>query len=104
MLIVTGSVTARPETFEALLRAALDHVHRSRTEPGCVAHSVYADCEDPLKLFFYEEWADRPALDAHFAQPGSNAFMAAVRQLAARSTPLRILPLEERRYPYDRRR
>jgi quinol monooxygenase YgiN len=103
MLIVTGSVTARPETFDALLRAALDHVHRSRAEPGCVAHGVYADCEDPLKLFFYEEWADRPALDAHFAQAGSNAFMAAVRELAARSTPLKIMPLAERRYPYDRR-
>ena len=97
MLIVTGSVTARPETSEALLRAALDHVRRSRTEPGCLSHGVYADCEDPLRLFFYEEWADRPALDAHFAQAGSQAFMAAVRELAARSTAVRILPIEERR-------
>jgi quinol monooxygenase YgiN len=97
MLIVTGSVTARPETSEALLRAALDHVRRSRTEPGCLSHGVHADCEDPLRLFFYEEWADRPALDAHFAQPGSQAFMAAVRELAERSTPVRILPIEERR-------
>ncbi len=40
MIIVTGSVTARPETFEALLRASLDHVHRSRTEDGCLVHSV----------------------------------------------------------------
>ena len=29
------------------------------------------DCEDPLRLVFYEEWADRAALDAHFAQAGS---------------------------------
>ncbi|WP_372781907.1 putative quinol monooxygenase [Phenylobacterium sp.] len=96
MLIVTGSVTARPETFEALRRAALDHVARSRTEPGCLTHSVHVDCEEPLKLFFYEEWADRAALDTHFAQPGSGAFMRAVRELAAAGTRVRILPVEDR--------
>ena len=104
MLVVTGTVIAKPDTFEALLEAALAHVARSRLEPGCLTHSVHIDAEDPLRLFFYEEWADRPALDAHFEQKGSQAFMAAVRALAARSTPLRIMPLEERRYPYDRRR
>ena len=80
MLIVTGSVTARTDTFEALLEAALAHVARSRTEPGCLIHSVHVDCEDPMRLFFYEEWE----------------FMAAVRELAQASTRVRILPVEAR--------
>jgi quinol monooxygenase YgiN len=96
MLIVTGSVTAKPETFQALRDAALAHTRRSRTEPGCLRHSVHVDCEDPLRLFFYEEWADRAALDAHFAQQGSNDFMAAVRELAASSTRVKILPIADR--------
>jgi quinol monooxygenase YgiN len=96
MLVVTGTVTARPDTFEALREAALAHVARSRTEPGCLGHSVHVDCEDPLTLFFYEEWADRAALDTHFAQSGSQAFMASVRELAARSTRMKILPIVER--------
>jgi quinol monooxygenase YgiN len=96
MLIVTGSVTARPDTFEALRRAALDHVSRSRTEPGCLTHGVATDCEAPLRLIFYEEWADRAALDAHFAQPGSIGFMRDPRELSASSTPVRILPVEDR--------
>jgi len=96
MLVVTGSVTARPESFEALRQAALDHVHRSRTEPGCLTHSVQVDCEDPLRLVFYEEWADRAALDVHFAQAGSLHFMRAVRELGATSTRVRILPVEDR--------
>jgi quinol monooxygenase YgiN len=99
MLIVTGSVTARPETFDALRQAALDHVARSRTEPGCVRHGVAADCEEPLRLVFYEEWADRAALDAHFAQAGSLDFMRAVRDLSAASTRVRILPVEARPAP-----
>jgi quinol monooxygenase YgiN len=96
MLVVTGRVTARPDTFEALREAALAHVARSRTEPGCLRHGVHVDCEDPLSLFFYEEWADRASLDTHFAQEGSSAFMAAVRELAASSTRVKILPIVER--------
>lgn len=96
MLIVTGSVTAKPETFDALLEAALAHVARSRAEAGCVSHSVHIDCETPMRLFFYEEWADRPALDAHFAQQGSHEFMKAVRELCASSTRVKILPVTPR--------
>jgi len=96
MLIVTGSVTAKPETFDALLEAALAHVARSRGEPGCLMHGVHVDSEDPMRLFFYEEWVDRAALDAHFAEECSLAFMAAVRELCASSTRVRILPVEPR--------
>ncbi len=83
MIIVTGSVTARPETFDELRQASLDHVHRSRTEPGCISHSVQVDCENPLRLFFFERWSDMAALKTHFVQPGSGQFMASVRSLAA---------------------
>ncbi|HEY0649838.1 putative quinol monooxygenase [Phenylobacterium sp.] len=96
MLVVTGRVTARPETFAALREAALAHVARSRAEPGCLKHSVHVDCEDPLTLFFYEEWADRAALDTHFARTGSHEFMTAIRELAATSTRVKVLPIVER--------
>ena len=96
MLVVTGSVTARPDSFEALLEAAVAHTQRSRAEPGCVSHAVHVDCENPLRLFFYEEWADRAVLDLHFAQAGSLEFMATVRELAASSTRVKILPIVER--------
>ncbi|MGJ3629456.1 NUDIX domain-containing protein [Sphingomonas sp. MMS24-JH45] len=43
MLIVTGSVTARRDTFDALLAKALAHVRRSRTEDGCLHHEVALD-------------------------------------------------------------
>lgn len=95
MLIVTGSATARTDSFEALLEASLAHTRPSRTEPGCISHAVHVDCENPLRLFFYEEWADREALNVHFAQPGSLAFMAAVRDLAESTTGVKILAIAE---------
>ena len=90
MIIVTGSVTARADTLAALQAASLDHVHRSRAEDGCLLHSVHADCESPLRLFFYEEWRDLAALIVHGQQPGSHMFLAAVRELAATTEPIAV--------------
>ena len=52
-IIVRGDVTARPESFERLLEAALAHVARSRTEAGCIEHGVAVDAENPLRLVFF---------------------------------------------------
>jgi quinol monooxygenase YgiN len=90
MIVVTGSVTARPETFDEVQRLSLEHVHRSRTEPGCISHAVHVDCEDPLKLVFFEQWADRAALLTHFAVPASREFVRALQSLAAAATTIEI--------------
>ena len=91
MIIVTGAVVARPDSLGALTEAALAHVRRSRAEPGCVSHAVHVDAENPLRLFFFERWSDLAALKTHFAQPGSAAFMGAVRTLSASSETIEIL-------------
>jgi len=96
MLIVTGSVTARPETFDALLELALEHVRRSRLEPGCLSHSVHIDAENPMRLFFYEEWEDRAALDAHFVVPASLDYVRRSRELAVTGDKIKILPIVPR--------
>ena len=83
MIIVTGRIQARPGSLDALQAAALAHVGRSRSEPGCISHGVAVDCEDPLTLVFFECWSDRAALETHFRAPGSVEFVAAVRRLAA---------------------
>ena len=86
MIIVTGRIQAREGSFDELRAAALAHVRRSRTEPGCISHGVGIDCEDPLTLVFFECWSDRSTLETHFRAPGSAEFVAAVRRLAAAST------------------
>ncbi|MDP1736299.1 MAG: putative quinol monooxygenase [Caulobacter sp.] len=83
MIIVTGWILARPETLAELISIGQEHSRRSRAEPGCISHDLYIDSENGLRLFFFERWADRAALTAHFAVPESNAFMRAVRGLSA---------------------
>jgi len=90
MIIVTGSILARSETFDQVLALSLEHVHRSRQEPGCLSHAVYRDVENPLRVVFLEAWQDRAALAVHFAVPASIAFVKAVRPLASELSPIHI--------------
>ena len=90
MIVVTGSVTAREDTLDDVRKLSLEHVHRSRLEPGCISHAVHLDCENPLRLVFIEQWADQAALLAHFAVPASRAFVRALQPLAAGATTIEL--------------
>jgi len=90
MIVVTGSVTARKDSLEEISRLSLEHVHRSRKEDGCISHAVHIDCENPLRLVFIEEWADRAALQTHFAVPASRDFIRALQPLVAATPTLEI--------------
>ncbi len=81
MIIVTGSVVARPETIDEVARISVEHVHRSRLEPGCLLHSVHRDVENANRFVFIEHWADADALRTHFQVPESRAFAKALGQL-----------------------
>src|SRR4051812_43474786 len=75
VIVVTGAVVGSDATIDELIRVSLEHVHRSRAEPGCISHAVHRDAENPNRLVFLERWADRDAILAHFAVPESNAFV-----------------------------
>ena len=94
MIIVTGSVKARPETRAEVLRLSLEHVRRSRAEPGCLLHSVHYDVEDTDRFVFLEHWADRDALTAHFRVPASGAFAKSLGELGAVPPTIEIYEAE----------
>ena len=95
MIVVTGSILAKPDTFDELTRGALEHVRRSRAEAGCLHHSVQVDCENPMRLVFVELWADRAALKAHFLVPASGAFVRHATALAAAAPDIAIYDATE---------
>ena len=90
MIVVTGSVTARADSFDEVRKLSLEHVRRSRTEPGCISHAVHVDCENSLRLVFFEQWADRAALLAHFAVPASRDFVRSLQALAEAATTIEL--------------
>lgn len=94
MIIITGSVTARPDSFGELHALCLEHTQRSRLEPGCLSHAVHVDAENALRLFFFETWQDRAAVAAHFAVPESGAFVRAASKLASDQTTIQLYDAE----------
>jgi len=83
VILITGSILARHETFEEIKRLSLAHVHRSRAEDGCLHHAVHVDAENPLRLVFVERWRDRAAVAKHFADKDARNFVKTARSLAA---------------------
>ncbi len=94
MIIVTGSVVANPETFSEILKLSIEHVERSRKEPGCISHDVHVDCQNAMRLFFYERWQDEAAIKTHFAVPASRAFVKALRELSAETGNAQVFRAE----------
>ena len=90
MIVVTGAMVAQPAHLDEALMLSLEHVRRSRQEPGCISHAVHRDAENPLRLVFVEEWSDMTALSAHFAVPASRAFAKAMGGLASEPPTINI--------------
>jgi quinol monooxygenase YgiN len=99
MIIVLGSVVTREGCTDEALSLSHEHVARSRAEPGCVAHSVYLDAENPLRLVFVEQWASQADLWTHFKVPASQTFAKALGALAQSAPSLAIYEAEPVQIP-----
>jgi quinol monooxygenase YgiN len=95
MIIVTGSILARNDSFDEILRISTEHVLRSRAEPGCISHAVFRDTEEPLRLQFVERWTDIDALKVHFGVPASRNFAKEAASLADEPPTLRAYSANE---------
>ena len=95
MIIITGDLLIKEGNMQQVMQASQKHVAHSRTDPGCISHAVYQDPENELRLFFYEQWQDQAAIDAHFALPSSQAFVAAVRTLVSAQPNLHIFNAQQ---------
>ena len=82
MIIVTGHAIAREGSDEEMQKIALEHVLRSRAEPGCISHAVSRDVEYPRHFVFIERWTDMAALQLHLRVEASQQFAKAMAQLS----------------------
>ena len=90
MIVVIGSFIAKEGQRDKALALSLAHVHRSRTEDGCLMFSVNVDAENSNRPVFVEEWRDMAALKTHFKVPECLAFASHINELAESVAPLNI--------------
>jgi quinol monooxygenase YgiN len=82
MIIVTGYAMAGEGADEEMQKLAVEHVQRSRAEPGCISHAVSRDVENPRRFVFVERWTDMAALQMHFRVEASRQFAKAMAKLS----------------------
>jgi quinol monooxygenase YgiN len=90
MILVLGNVLVKEGGVPEALALSQEHVGRSRAEPGCVAHAVHIDAENPSRLVFVEQWSSEAALWDHFKVPASRAFARALAGLATEAPSMAI--------------
>jgi quinol monooxygenase YgiN len=83
MIVVTGRVRIVAENRARFVEVATEMCRNSRAEDGCSGYRVYSDLEQDERYVFVEEWRDDDALQRHFAQPHTGAFMSALVPLLA---------------------
>jgi len=81
VILVTGRLHVPAANRERFLEVATTMCESSREEPGCIGYRVYQDLEQEDRYVFVEEWADDEALQRHFKQPHTGAFMGALAGL-----------------------
>lgn len=80
---VLARVKAKPGTEERLRAALLQLVAPSRAEAACINYDLHQSADDPTEFMFYENWASRAGLDAHFEAPHLAEFDALAEELLA---------------------
>ena len=99
MIIILANVQVAPNRMQEALAISKKHVSRSRTEPGCLSHSVYEDKDRKDHLVFVEEWESEEALQRHFAVPESGEFAIALGAMASVRPKIRLYRATELPFP-----
>lgn len=95
MIIVIGSIIAKPEDAKSILDLSIEHVERSRRETGCMQHNVSVDSENCLRFVFVEYWTDMKALQVHFELKESIAFVKAISGMVSAAPEMKIFEATE---------
>ena len=81
--VIGAKLTIKAEKVDEFVIAAKTIIAASRAEPGCISYTLYQDPYQRTVFFFFEEWKDQAAIDAHFAAPHFKAFGGKMKEFAA---------------------
>ena len=95
MIVVIGRVRCQPEQRERLVALLKRMQEDSRREEGCLRYGFFAAIEDAHSFIAVEEWADRKALDRHFAQPHLHEFAAGLLEVVSERPEVAIHEIAE---------
>ena len=78
MIIVEGFVQLAPGELDRFRPVAIEMLHETRAEAGCLAYAFASDLDDPNTVRIVERWESEDALARHFATPHVAKFNSAL--------------------------
>lgn len=82
-IVLIARLKVQADKVEEAKAAAMAIVSDSRTEPGCINYDIHQSIEDETVFLWHETWANKAAIDEHFATPFFQNFFKIVETIAA---------------------
>ena len=82
-IVLVARLKVKKEMVEEAKKVALSLVEVSREEAGCVNYDLHQAIDDETVFVWHETWANKTALDEHFAKPYFVEFFAKVEEVVA---------------------
>ncbi|MGF1492657.1 MAG: putative quinol monooxygenase [Microcoleaceae cyanobacterium] len=94
-LIVIAYLKVKPENRQEFLDLATETAKTTNeVEPGARVYTFYEDQNIQNLFFFYEEWDNQAAFEAHLEQPHTQKLTAKYADILAESADVRIYTID----------
>ena len=90
---IIGTVVAKPEKRDELMRILTAQVAPTRAEPGCISYDFHCDKSDPNVFVFYENFVSKEALEDHLKKSQLKPLMDRLDELLAKPVDIRYLEM-----------
>ena len=80
---VVAQIRAKDGMEEKVKQELMGLVGPTASEKGCIKYDLHQSVENKALFMFYETWASKKDLDAHFHMPHMKAHMPKARDLFA---------------------
>ena len=85
---VVATMTAKPESIDAVREACTTAIEAVHSEPGCELYSLH---EAGGTFVFVEQWANEDALKVHSTAPAVGALFGAIGELLDGAPDIKML-------------
>ncbi len=89
-IVLIARLRVKADKIEELKSAALKIVSDSRAEEGNMNYDIHQSVEDETLFFWHETWANKAAIDEHFATPFFQEFFGVVEQIATEPAQINL--------------
>ena len=95
-LVVIAYLNVKPEERENFLELATQTAKATNEkEPGVNTYIFYEDQNTPNLFFFFEEWKNKAAFEAHLEQPHTKELIGTYADILAEPADVRIYTIDD---------